>query len=103
MDEYTNEDDNGEEDEDESGADTGDDENEVDGRPEAEEETSEPEGNEEESLRGKHCVIEWEKRWLNGQRARSGYETWLAHWVVFSDQTLYSLCLSPKKCCKREV
>lgn len=66
VDEYTNEDDNGEEDEDESGADTGDDENEVDGRPEAEEETSEPEGNEEESLRGKHCVIEWEKRWLNG-------------------------------------
>ena len=66
VDEYTNEDDNGEEDEDESGADTGDDENEVDGRPEAEEETSEPEGNEEESLRGKHCVIEWEKRWFNG-------------------------------------
>ena len=65
VDGYTNEDENGEEDEDESGADTGDDENEVDGRPEVEEETSEPEGNEDESLRGKHCRIESKKGRVN--------------------------------------
>lgn len=66
VDEYINEDDNGEEDEDESGVDIGDDENEVDGRLEVEEEIFELEGNEEELLRGKYCVIEWEKRWFNG-------------------------------------
>ena len=46
------EDDHAEEDEEESGADSGEEENEVEGRTEAEEDTSEPEGTEEESLRG---------------------------------------------------
>ena len=46
------EDDNVEEDEEESAADSGEEDNEVEGRAEAEEETSEPEGMEEQSLRG---------------------------------------------------
>lgn len=46
------EDDNAEEDEEESAADSGEEDNEVEGRAEAEEETSEPEGIEEESIRG---------------------------------------------------
>lgn len=50
--ELNEEDDNVEEDEDESAADSGEEDNEVEGRAEAEEETSEPEGMEEQSLRG---------------------------------------------------
>lgn len=46
------EDDNAEEDEEESAADSVEEDNEVEGRAEAEEETSEPEGMEEQSLRG---------------------------------------------------
>lgn len=46
------EDDNVEEDEEESAADSGEEDNEVEARAEAEEETSEPEGMEEQSLRG---------------------------------------------------